>query len=674
VLSAANLDPSFAIGGYLQREGTNARWGRGSYFVAEADESDGSFLRLRAFGAIVTNLEAEHLDYWKSLDRLVEGFSRFFAKFSDPAHLFWGKDDPHLDSLHPPGYSYGFSAKADLQIVAWEPTATGSRFSFTFQGKTYAEVSLSLWGRHNVLNAAAVFGLALTLQIPESIIRDTLASFQGTKRRLEWRGEVRRLQLFDDYGHHPSEIAATLAALRTRFPERRLIAIFQPHRYSRVRDLCEEFCRSFDAADLVILTDIDPAGEVAIQGISTEMLYEKMRGVYHNLVRMPRVGLESHLAHIVRPLDVLLLLGAGDITKAADPILRALEAQMPRYRVALLCGGISPEREISLRSARNIARVLDPHAYELQFFVLTSQGHWVLTPDTTAFESAMQCAESELFSSSILQALQRSDIAIPVFHGPKGEDGMIQGFLETLQIPYVGCGYQSSALCMHKGWTKQVALLSGVPTAPFVEIDIVSYRNSVHSLEEKMLQASLCYPVWVKAVHLGSSIGVSRVACREELSAAVAEAFAVDDLLIVEQEIQGRQIEFAVLGNDMLRVALPCEILTHGLFYDYERKYGPNALGVAIPADLTPTQQRLGADLARTVYRALDCKGLARIDFFLDTQGHFWLNEVNPFPGFVDTSAYPKMWEATHLTPTRLLDELLALALHRTRRRAAQRV
>ena len=246
---------------------------------------------------------------------------------------------------------------------------------------------------------------------------------------------------------------------------------------------------------------------------------------------------------------------------------------------------------------------------------------------------------------------------------------MIQGLLETLGLPYVGCDYRSSALCMQKSWTKQIAMMHAIPSAPFVEYSASLWRQRPALLKERV-EEQLSYPVWVKPVHLGSSIGVSRVENAEELEAAAVRAFSYGDALIVEKEIRGREIEFAVLGNDTIRIGVPGEILNQGQFYDYERKYGSAASETKTPADLSSLEVETGRDLARRAYQACGCTGLSRVDFFLDEEGHYWLNEINPMPGFTSISLYPKMWEAAGMTQRELCSELIVLALHRHRRLA----
>jgi UDP-N-acetylmuramate--alanine ligase len=673
VLMEAKGDSSFVIGGILQSAKTNGRAGTGPYFVAEADESDGSFLKTPAYGAIVTNLENEHLDYWQTEERLNEAFGSFFAQVKNSKHLFWCSDDPRLSALNPPGYSYGFAEGAHLRITSYRQTEKGIVFDLAFLGKNYLGVELNLLGRHNSLNGAAVFGLALTLKMPEAAIRRAFSEFAGTGRRLELKGEAHLVQVYDDYGHHPTEIATTLRALRDHIREKRLVVVFQPHRYTRVRDCVEEFLNCFGDADEVILTEIYAAGEAPIEGISSDALYARMREKLGDKIHfIARKHLETWVAELLMPLDVVLTIGAGDVTHTGVPILQKYAARAPKYTVGVICGGTSAEHSISLMSARNIARSFDPAIYTVKLFGVTKEGEWITGPDAIEKLEKKIRLRGPKISPQVLSELLGCDVTVPVFHGPQGEDGMMQGLLDALFIPYVGCDYRASALCMNKAWTKHVALLNNVPTARYIETDAFTYRQNPQLLIEQIAE-NLTYPVWVKAVHLGSSIGVTRAASPADVPAAVENAFAVDDALIVEQEVDGRQIEFAVLGNDYVRIAECCEIMNHGAFYDFDKKYGPQAMGVEIPAKITEAQRAIGRALAETVYRASGCKGLARVDFFLDRGGHFWLNEVNPFPGFTSMSGYPKMWEASGIGPQQLADELIALALHRSRRLAEYR-
>jgi len=670
VLKEGRLDPSFVVGGIHLGWKTNGGAGEGPFFVAEADESDGSFLKTASYGAIVTNLDQEHLNFWKTEEALAQAFQQFFSQASHPEHLFWCGDDANLRLLQPKGISYGFGKNNPLRILSCEVFDRGIRFDLEWKGKRYEQIELALFGRHNGLNGAAVFGLGISLGIKEEDIRKAFREFAGTGRRLEKKGEAHGVEIYDDYGHHPVEIEATLAAIRDKVREKRLVALFQPHRYTRVQDLFDRFVICFDEADLVVMTDIYAAGEAPIEGITSAALYSKMRErLGARLHFYPRTHLETGAASLLMPHDVVIAFGAGDISKACEPILHLYQERAPKWNVGVLFGGTSAEHEVSILSAQNIIRTLDPAFYNVRLFGITKNGEWVVGNDAVEkLKQKITFAEnSPKISPEALQELSRCDIAVPMFHGPQGEDGMFQGLLDALDVAYVGCDYRASALCMQKAWTKHIAILAGVPTPPYVEMDRTTYRKNRDILNKK-IDETLHYPVWVKAVHLGSSIGVSRAARSGDLHKAAELSFAYDDALIVEQEIEGRQIEFSVLGNEYIRVAPPGEILNEGAFYDYDKKYGAAACGVDIPAKLTPTQLKLGEELAIAMYRASGCKGLARIDFFFDRSGHFWLNEINPMPGFTSTSGFPKMWEAAGLNGTKLMDDLVVLALHKQRR------
>ncbi len=667
VMMEADFDPSFVIGGLLRPMNINGRTGMGPYFIAEADESDGSFLKTAAYGAIVTNLNHEHLNYWKTPEKLRSAFREFFEKSENSEHLFWCKDDPEINELCPKGISYGFSKEAMCCIEDFSITERGVRFDLIFEGKRYKEIDLALCGRHNALNGAAVFGLALSLGAGEAAIRRAFARFGGAARRLEFIGSAQNIELYDDYGHHPTEITATLSALRGRCRERRLVVLFQPHRYTRLRDHFDAFLGCFGEADELLMTDIHTAGEAPIEGVSAASLYTRLREKLGSRVRFfPRQHLENGCAALLRPGDSVITFGAGDITSAGRIILDRIAELQPKLTVGVLFGGRSPEHEISLLSGANILKALDPSIYQIEPFVLSREGEW-----THGNEELEHLGESkQTLSAEVLQKLSQCDLCFPIFHGTHGEDGMIQGLLETLRLPYVGCDYRSSALCMQKSWTKQIAQMHGIATAPFVECSLSLWRKNPGYLAKRVEEA-LNYPVWVKPVHLGSSIGVSRVETRFDLEAAASRAFSCDDALIVEQEIKGRQIEFAVLGKDKIRIGEPGEILNDGQFYDYERKYGTGSLQTKTPADLSPLEKAVGGDLASRAYLACGCSGMARVDFFLDTEGHFWLNEINPLPGFTAISLYPKMWEASGMTQSELCNELVVLALHRHRRSAS---
>ncbi len=325
LLVDASLDPAYAVGGVISSLNANARHGNGDYFVAEADESDGSFLNYSPFGAIVTNIDNDHLDYWVTLDNMVAGFDRFLHSVRSPKHLFWCGDDEVLCSLKPKGTSYGFDEKNTLHIRSFRQDGWKNIFDIAFDGVEYSEIELPLIGGHNVLNAAAVFGMGIRVGISEEKIRAAFSRFTGVSRRAEFRGEEKGISVFDDYGHHPTEIFATLRAVKNAIGDRRLVVAFQPHRYSRTRDCLHEFGPAFERADLLILTDIYAAGEPKIEGVTAEAVLRTMKqGAAPDALYAPRAKLPEFLVNLLQPSDVLVTMGAGDITQVGPQVLKNL--------------------------------------------------------------------------------------------------------------------------------------------------------------------------------------------------------------------------------------------------------------------------------------------------------------------------------------------------------------
>jgi len=313
VLQESLLDPTFVIGGILHPWNTNARLGAGPFFALEADESDGSFLKGEPFGAIVTNLEREHLEYWQTDAALEAGFQQFLQGVKNKDLLFWCQDDLGLRKLRPEGVSYGFSEGASLRALRFEQKGFHLLFDAEFAGKRYETIAVRSIGRYNALNALAVFGLSLRLGIDEGAIRRAMREFGGTGRRMELVGSAAGVDFFDDYAHHPTEIEVTLQALKEAVHPRRLVAVFQPHRYTRVRDLGALFPDSFSAADLLIATDIYGGGEEKIPGVDTAFLLQKIQEK-RAVTYIAREELEGRLLSYLLPGDVLVTLGAGDIT------------------------------------------------------------------------------------------------------------------------------------------------------------------------------------------------------------------------------------------------------------------------------------------------------------------------------------------------------------------------
>lgn len=327
VLLEAGLDPSFAVGGILPAYKTNAKHGKGEYFPFEADESDGSFLKYHPFGAIVTNIDRDHLNcYSDNFSLLIDAFKIFMGQVQSEKHLFWCRDDEYLANLHPLGPSYGFHNESDWRITSFTQNGLRIYFDVEHKGETYSQIELSLSGHHNVLNGAAVFGLAHTLGVDEASIRCAFRSFLGVLRRCESKGEINGIQFIDDYAHHPTEIKTTLEGIRKAVPARRLVAIFQPHRYSRTKDCLGTFASVFDSADALFITEIYGAGESEIPGISHNLIVQEIAGGSNIALKyVPRALLSSVLQEFLLPGDVVVTLGAGDITKLSKETIECID-------------------------------------------------------------------------------------------------------------------------------------------------------------------------------------------------------------------------------------------------------------------------------------------------------------------------------------------------------------
>ena len=327
LLLQAGWDPTVIVGGLMRSLGTNARSGAGSYLVAETDESDGSFLRMSPSTAIVTNIDREHLNHYRTFDRLVEAFQQFVAQIKPGGRLIRCTDDPLIRRLlsHPRQLSYGFNPDAEVSAERATFTEAGSRFRAVYNGRPLGTWTLQVPGRHNVLNALAVIGLGLTLDIPLLTIRQALAAFQGTRRRFQVMRFPGDIRLVEDYAHHPAEIRATLGA--DAAVGRHRLAVFQPHRFSRTQSLEDEFAICFDRADGVIVTDIYPAFEAPIPGVSGERLAHLIRGHGHRWVRyIPKQELTAFVSRIALPGDTIFFLGAGDITEVCHELAERLHA------------------------------------------------------------------------------------------------------------------------------------------------------------------------------------------------------------------------------------------------------------------------------------------------------------------------------------------------------------
>jgi len=329
LLAHAGLDPTAVVGGKVNTFGSNAKLGKGDYMVVEADESDGSFLRIPPTLAVVTNIDPEHLDHWKTPEALRQGFVDFVNRVPFYGISILCIDHPTVQSLIPDlekrFVTYGESHQADYRAERIEVSGHSVRFDAWRRQEPLGRFEVHMVGRHNALNALAVVALADEMGIPMVVTREALASFRGVQRRFTVKGEKKGITVVDDYGHHPAEVKATLLGAREAF-HRRVVCIFQPHRYTRTRDLFQEFATAFNDADVLLLSDIYAASEDPIPGVSPEALVEAIRACGHrDATYVPRGELVARARARVKPGDIVITLGAGDVTNVGPELLKLLE-------------------------------------------------------------------------------------------------------------------------------------------------------------------------------------------------------------------------------------------------------------------------------------------------------------------------------------------------------------
>ncbi len=666
VLTSAGEDPTCAVGGIMLNIDSNARCGKGRFFVAEADESDGTFNKYPYFGAIVTNIDTDHLSHFGTIEALEAAFAEFLKKAPSQERLFYCGDDPRLKKVCTKGISYGLQSTNDVRVENIQATEEGLFFDIRFRRKLFKEVFLPLYGEHNALNASAVFGLCLTLGLSETAIKEAFASFKGVKRRLERKEALPHCLVIDDYGHHPTEIAATLSAVCQATYLRRVVAVFQPHRPSRMRYCINELDRAFHQADSIVVTDLYHANEPVDPAVSTEKIVSVIKKSYPKIpsTYVPRASLVDGIIAMLRPNDVVVFFGAGDITKASDELaLKLHEIELPKVRVGIVYGGMNAGHDLSVKSAGAIWKALDNRVYTPIGLKIDSKGHWKVTPGIENEEKGEQIGT--VFSEDSFQALSSCDVCIPVLHDQFGNGGTIQGLFEMMQKPYVGSSVHGCSVCTDKATVRLIADASGIPVAPYM----VLYAKDWHGHRATILAEiakKLRQPIRVCSAR--APVGTERFSSDKspEVQQAIDTAISQDSRVVIEQVIEGRTIAFALLGNDCVLVSPPGEIV------DAEALMRGKACKALASVNLKKEDLEQGGVLAKKAYQALSCNGLAIMCFLVDAAGHWFFKEAFPFPGFTDECLYPKVFEDIGVSREDLVHKLiiLAFAKHRKQQKA----
>lgn len=353
---------------------------------------------------------------------------------------------------------------------------------------------------------------------------------------------------------------------------------------------------------------------------------------------------------------------------------------MKKLKLAILCGGQSAEHEISVISAKNVIAALDKNKYDVLVIFINRNGAWHLIKqaqlfiDTTNPETLLNTSQSQavalVFGNAKKALVSLSnpaenyaiDVAFPVLHGAHGEDGTMQGLLELANIPYIGPGVLGSAICMDKEVSKRLLQTAKIPVARFLTIE----RAEKQKISFASIVKKLGLPFFVKPANTGSSVGISKVRNKKQFQIALDLAWQYDHKILLEQYIKGREIECSVLGNNEPQASIPGEIVTKHDFYSYEAKYiDPNGAALIIPAKFPKAVAQKIQTLAKRAFKALSCEGMARVDFFVTPTHRVVVNELNTIPGFTQISMYPKLWIASGLSYSSLLDQLVEFALER---------
>ncbi|MCO5297607.1 MAG: D-alanine--D-alanine ligase [Fimbriimonadaceae bacterium] len=603
-LKAADLDPLVVVGASVPEFGGAVVAGAGEFAAVEACEAYDSLHDLDPFAVILTNLELDHVDFHETYERLRESILRFCRRVPKEGVVVVCEEDPGAAEV-------GRLLEAEgVPVVRYRGEAS----------------ELSLPGRHNALNASGVRALLGALGLKGEEAEKGLRAFRGAERRLQVVREG-PIVVVDDYAHHPAEIQASLAALRDRYPGRRLVVVYQPHLYSRTAELIPEFAAALSAADHVVLTDIYPAREPPMAGVSSARIAE--------LVEAPvdyvpvRQLLPRHVARLATPGDVIVGMGAGNIAEFPPTLLAELDRKAP-LRVAVVSGGDSCEREVSLHSGRAVVEALRAKGYA-----------------TTAWD----VTELLLGKGTVAPFIgpDRPDVVFLAVHGTHAEDGAIQGFFELLHLPYTGSGIQASALAMDKQRTKEILSAAGIRVPKGVLLRAPGEPCPIGT------------PAIVKPNAQGSTVGLSFVDEPEGLPPAIARAFRYDEAVIVEEWVRGMEISVPVLGD---RALPPVEIAPVGGRYDFAAKYVPGQTEEIVPARLPEDVLREAEALALQAHRVMGCEGATRTDMMVGKDGLVVL-EVNTLPGLTGTSLLPNSARAVGMSFEELVEWIVEDAVAR---------
>ncbi len=609
-LTASGYHPSFNIGTYVPQLEGNAKIDRGEYAIVEACEAYDSMHDLDPHMVILTNLEPDHLDYHQSYEALQLSITNFINRIPANGCLIYCEDDPGSKKIGEKfkGNKIGYNSKTLMTI--------------------YPDIQkLTVPGKHNELNAGGVLTAIKHIGSAIQPAANALENYQGSRRRMEIHldGEI---IVMDDYAHHPTEIKATITALKDRYPTRRLVYVFQPQLYSRTREMKEEFGKELSAADVVIITDIYPSRENPTPGVGAVQILPYLDTPHFYIPS--RHLLPRFLNSMAKPNDLIIGSGVGNIGEMG-PILADEITRNRKTKVGVLYGGDSTEREISILSGIKVQEALIKKGYDAFLFDVTEA--MLTTGDL-----------------SKLTGPNRPDLLFLALHGTHAEDGAIQGLCELLHIPYTHSGITASAITMNKHLTTNIAAANGILTPKHYFVSDVENIN--HNLN---------YPIMVKANSQGSTIGITKAENNHELEKGIKEALLHDTEILLEEFIEGIEISVPVLNGK----AMPSiEIVPTSGAFDYNSKYTPGASEEISPARIPKHLQDKVENIAEKAHHLFNCQGLTRSDFILKGEDFYFL-EINTIPGMTETSLTNKSAHAMGITYEDLCDMMAKDALLR---------
>jgi len=581
-LRAAGLDPTIVIGAFVPDFGGAVIEGEGEWAVIEACEAYDSLRDFDPYHVVLTNFEPDHLDFhgnWEGLKGAMEAF---------------------ISRMPPEGKLVYFSGDAGAREVA--EGLNGKAIPYSANSQLIDDLALP--GAHNRLNAEAARVIAGL--IGAGNVDAALQHFGGAERRLQVLVDG-LITVVDDYAHMPKEIDASIQALRERYPGRRLVIAYQPHLYSRTAECLDGFSASLSAADLLLITDIYPAREAPMPGVSSSRIAEAVTCECHYVPS--RHVLPRFAASLVHDGDIVVGMGAGTISEFAPAFILELDRGQRKKRVVVVLGGDSAEREVSLHSGREVSAALASRGYEV---------------------TELDVSDALLSGKSLatLTGPSRPDVAFLAVHGTHAEDGAIQGLFELLHIPYTGSHIQASALAMDKDRTKSLLQAHGLP----VPQGVLVHRD-------RPLPPVPSRRVIVKPNAQGSTVGLTFVEDQAALPAAIAKALHYCDEVLVEEWIEGMEISVPVLID---RALPPVEIVPASGRYDFAMKYLPGATEEICPARISPELLAKVQQYALKTHQIMGCCGATRTDMIIKTDGEPVILEINTLPGMTATSLLPK--------------------------------